>query len=183
MTDQAALKNLEERLENALGELDRLTSLEAIRDCVYRVSRGTDRVDEAVLRSAFHPDAVVHFGKIYDGPVDGWINSTLKHQAAQSQRQHLVGNILVRLDGNTATAESYCMDRHKTPMNGQTLDMVIAARALDRLERRDGTWRIVERTKVMDWGRVISADDGLYHNSPLAQGGDDRADPSYDLLP
>jgi hypothetical protein len=34
----------------------------------------------------------------------------------------------------------------------------------------------------MDWGRTITADDGLYVNSPLATGGDDRSDPSYALL-
>jgi hypothetical protein len=135
------------------------------------------------LRSAFHSDAQIHFGKIYDGHVDGWIETAIRHQAGQYQRQHLVANILIRLEGDTAAAESYELDRHKTPMNGVVKDLVLGARTLDRFARRNGEWRIVERTKVMDWGRSITADDGVYANSPLVHGGDDRSDPSYAVLP
>jgi hypothetical protein len=183
MTELAELDRLGNQLAKALEELDRLTSINAIRDCIYNVSRGTDRIDGDLLQSAFHDDAVVHFGHIYEGLVHGWIESTLAHQATQSQRQHLVGNIIVRVDGHTASAESYGIDRHKTPMNGEVLDLVMATRTLDRFERRNGEWRIAERTKVMDWARAISADEGLYDHSPLKRGGDDRSDPSYDLLP
>lgn len=177
------LDHLEERLQRALDEIERLTSIEAIRECVYRVCRGTDRVDADILRSAFHADAVLHFGKIYDGPVDGWIDAAIRHQSSQSQRQHLVGNIIIRIDGDEAFVESYELDRHKTPMNGEVRDLVLAARTLDRFQRRNGEWRIAERTKVMDWGRAIAANDGPYANSPLTRGGDDRSDSSYLLLP
>lgn len=183
MAEAERVDRLERDLARALAEIDRLASLEAIRACIYRVCRGTDRVDAELLRSAFHPGAVVHFGKIYDGDVEGWIASAVKHQSTQSQRQHMVGSISIRLEGDEAFAESYELDRHKTPMNGEVRDVVLAARTLDRLERRGGEWKIVERTKVMDWGRTITADDGLYVNSPLVRGGDDRSDPSYRLLP
>lgn len=160
-------------------ELDRLSSIEAIRACIYRVSRGTDRIDRDVLRSAFHSDATVHFGKLYDGPVAGWIETALRHQASQGQRQHLVGNIIIELDDDVAFAESYELDRHVTPIAGELRDLVLGARTLDRFERRDGEWRIVERTKLLDWGRAIVADDGPYRNSPLPRGADDLSDPSY----
>lgn len=183
MAEAERLERLEQKLALALRELERLQAVDAIRECIYRVCRGTDRVDRALLQSAFHPDAVIHFGKIFDGPVEEWIPSALSHQAGQSQRQHLVGNIIVRIEGDRAFAESYELDRHKTPMNGEVRDLVLAARTLDRFERRDGEWRIVERTKVMDWGRAISASDGPYQNSPLGRGGDDLSDPSYEILP
>lgn len=182
MAETERLDRLEKKLAVALDKIEQLQSIEAIRECIYRVSRGVDRVDADILRSAFHPDAVIHFGKIYDGPLAGWIEAALKHQASQSQRQHLVGNILIRIEGDLAFAESYELDRHKTPMNGEVRDLVLAARTLDRFVRRNGVWRIVERTKVMDWGRAISADDGPYAHSPLARGGDDRSDASYELL-
>lgn len=183
MAESDRMDRLEERLADALAEIDRLKAVEAIRECIYRVCRGTDRVDADILRSAFHPDARIHFGKIYEGDLEGWIVSAIKHQGSQSQRQHLVGNIIIRIDGDEAFAESYQLDRHKTPMNGEVRDLVLAARTLDRFARRDGEWKIVERTKVMDWGRTISADDGLYVNSPLTKGGGDRTDLSYELLP
>lgn len=183
MADNERLDRLERSLAAALAEIERLKAIEAIRDCIYRACRGTDRVDEALLRSAFHPDAKVHYGKMYDGDIEGSIAGSIKHQSAQSQRQHMVGNIIIRVDGDQAVAESYELDRHKTPMNGEVLDLVLAARTLDRFALRDGEWKIIERTKVMDWGRTITADDGLYVHSPLATGADDRSDPSYALLP
>lgn len=182
MVELANLDRLEKQLATAIAEIDRLSSIEAIRACIYNVSRGTDRIDGDILRSAFHDDAVVHFGHIYEGPVAGWIESSLVHQATQSQRQHLVGNIIVRVDGDKATAESYGIDRHKTPMNGQVLDLVMATRTLDKFERRDGKWGIVERTKMMDWARAISADESLYEHSPLVRGADDNSDLSYQVL-
>jgi hypothetical protein len=176
------MERLEALLTQAMAEIDRLSSIEAIRQCIYRISRGTDRVDAALLRSAFHPGAKVHFGKIYDGDAEGWIEATIKHQAGQSQRHHLVGNIFVEIDGDLAVAESYALDRHKTPIDSQIKDLVLAARTLDRFARRNGEWKIVDRTKIMDWGRSISADDGIYQKSALIQGGDDRADASYGLF-
>ncbi|WP_066552905.1 nuclear transport factor 2 family protein [Croceicoccus bisphenolivorans] len=183
MAEAGSLEKLERQLAAALAEIGELKAREAIRDCIHRVCRGTDRVDADMLRSAFFPDAKVHFGKLYDGDVDGWIEVAIRHQGGQSQRQHMVGNILIRIDGDKAVAESYELDRHKTPMNGEVRDLVLAARTLDRLACRNGEWKIVERTKVMDWGRAIEASDGVYANSPLLRGGDDRSDPSYELLP
>lgn len=183
MAESDRLDALEQRLSAALAEIERLKSLEAIRDCVMRVCRGTDRVDADLLRSAFHPGAQIHFGKLYEGEVEGWIESAVRHQSSQSQRQHMVGSVRIRLVGDEAFAESYELDRHVSTMNGEVRDLVLGARTLDRLAKRDGEWRIVERTKVMDWGRRISADDGLYQNSPLERGGDDRSDASYRLFP
>lgn len=183
MTGNDRLERLEQALATALAEIDQLKSIEAIRECIYRVCRGTDRLDADIISSGFHPGAKIHYGKMFDGDIEDMITAGMKHQSTQSQRHHMVGNIIVRIDGDQAFAESYEVDRHKTPMNGDVRDMVLAARTLDRFERRNGEWRIVDRTKVMDWGRNITADDGLYVNSPLTKGGDDRSDPSYSLLP
>lgn len=182
MTESERIERLEHSLAAALAEVERLSAIEAIRTCLYRVSRAIDRVDAALLRSAFHPGALIHYGKLYEGEVEGWIASAMAHQSSQSQRQHMIGNILIRVDGDEAVAESYELDRHKTPMNGEVRDLVLGARTLDRFARRDGEWRIVERTKVMDWGRNIVGDDAVYQNSPLQKGGNDTSDPSYQLL-
>jgi hypothetical protein len=182
MTESDRIERLERNLTAALAEVERLSAFEAIRNCLYRVCRAIDRVDADLLRSAFHPDAVIHYGKLYEGEVEGWIASAIAHQSTQSQRQHMIGNILIQVDGDQAVAESYELDRHKTPMNGEVRDLVLGARTLDRFARRNGEWRIVERTKVMDWGRTIVGDDAVYQNSPLPQGGNDTSDASYQFL-
>lgn len=182
MAEADRVDRLERDLAKALAEIDRLKSLEAIRDCIRRVCRGIDRIDENLLRSAFHPDARVDMGKIFNGGVADWIPSALAHQKTQSQRQHVPASIRVQIEGDEAVAETYELDRHKSPMGGGVSDLVLAARTLDRLSRRDGEWKIVERTKVMDWGRTISADESVYANSPLERGCDDGTDPSYRLF-
>lgn len=182
MSDQDRIEQLERGLAAALAEIDRLKSLEAIRDCIQRVCRGIDRVDEGLLRSAFHPRAVIHYGRIYEGEVEGWIPAAIAHQKTQSQKQHMPASIRIRIDGDEAVVETYELDRHKTPMNGGFRDLVLGARTLDRLSRRDGEWKIVERTKVMDWGRIISADEAVYANSPLEHGRDGEGDASYRLF-
>lgn len=181
--DLERIERLENDLSTALAEIDRLTSLEAIRDCIRRVCRGIDRIDEQLLRSAFHADATIDMGKIYCGGLDDWISSALKHQKTQSQRQHVPASIRVQINGEEAVVETYELDRHKSPMQGGLSDLVLAARTLDRLARREGEWKIIERVKVMDWGRTITADESVFVHSPLQRGGDDDTDPSYRLFP
>jgi SnoaL-like domain len=182
MAELDRVDRLERDLALALAEIDRLRTIEAIRECVYRVCRGIDRIDGELLRSAFHPDATVRFGKLYDGGLEGWIDSVVTFQRRQFQAHHLVGNINIKVDGDRAFAESYELARHKTPIDGELRDQVLAMRTLDRLSRRDGEWRIDERTKVVDWGRIISAGEAAYDNSPLEKGRRDQSDASYRLF-
>jgi hypothetical protein len=161
-------------------EVDQLRARESIRDCIYRFNRGLDRIDRPLMGSAFHEDAQIDMGKIYQGGVEGFLDATVANQARQAQAHHLVGNILIRLEGEAATVESYELARHKSPRDGDIIDLILAMRLLDRFERRDGEWRIVSRKKVMDWGRIFPGGDGVFENSPLAKGTRDWADPSYD---
>lgn len=175
------LEKLERAVASAMIEIDRLTSAESIRDCIYRVCRATDRIDEPLLRSAFHPDAQIHCGTLYDGPVDTFITQLIAHQKKQFQAQHMAANIRIRLDGDDAVAESYELARHKSPIDGRLQDIVLAMRTLDRFSRRDGEWRISARTKVMDWGRSISGDEAIYDMPGLDKGRRDETDASYGL--
>jgi hypothetical protein len=73
----------------------------------------------------------------------------------------MVMNILIDfLDGDRAFVESWCLalEQHP-PANGgdgtSSIDRVYRVRYGDILQRRDGEWRIAERTFVMD--HVLSA--------------------------
>ncbi len=183
MAELDRVSQLERQLADALTQIDRLATLEAIRACIYRVNRAVDRIDADLLRSAFHPDAILHYGKHYDGAVDGWIASAIKHQGTQTQAHHLVGNINIQLKGkDEAFVESYELARHKSIVDGQTRDLVLGMRTLDRFSRRNGEWKISERTKIVDWGRAIDASDGPYENGPMPKGARDKSDASYKLF-
>ena len=182
MSDTQRLDELEARLDAALKEVDRLQSVEAIRDAVLRFCRGLDRMDKGLMASAFHADASVDFGAIFRGGVGEFLETTMVHQARQREVQHLVGNIIVRVEGEHAVAESYELARHKSPVNAEMVDLILAMRTLDRFERREGQWRITQRTKLVDWARALQGSDQVYERSPLPKGMRDPTDPSYALF-
>eukprot|EP01035_Chromulina_nebulosa_P003915 gene3915-biopygen3222 len=84
----------------------------------------------------------------------------------QRRTQHALSNCLIEVNGDTARAETYCQAFHELDGEGDGLEMVVGGRYLDDLERRDGAWRILHRTYVMDWNRnTVSTcrwDEGIY---------------------
>jgi hypothetical protein len=180
MVEHDRVAQLERKLADTVAEIDRLMSLEAIRDCVYRLSRAIDRDDEEMVRSAFHPDAIIHFGKLYDGGLDGWIAQARPVWKIQPDAHHHIGMVTVRMNKkDEALAESYEVARHRAPVDGQIRDTVLAMRNLDRLSRRNGEWRIIERTKILDVGRILNGAEVLYDNGPLENGAKNKSDASY----
>ena len=60
-------------------------------------------------------------------------------------------------------------------------DVLIGGRYIDRFERRDGVWRIIQRTGVHDWRRYEApADHGFYQTPPAQRGRRNRDDQVYD---
>jgi SnoaL-like domain len=57
----------------------------------------------------------------------------------------------VTLDGDRATGETYCLAHHVTSEAGQATLLIISIRYLDTFVRQRGTWKLAERTLVMDW--------------------------------
>ena len=65
--------------------------------------------------------------------------------------QHILGQTLIALKGTTALAETHVAAYHRVDVGSQERDTVIGGRYLDRLEKRDGEWRIAQRTMLYDW--------------------------------
>jgi hypothetical protein len=163
---------------------DELADREAIRDCLYRYSRGVDRCDEEMLRSAYWPDACDdHLS--FKGDREEFIAWSLPMLRGMDQSMHLIGNILIRLDGASADVESYYYGFHRLQHEGGARDTIGSGRYLDRFERRGGEWRIARRLVVVDWFRDYpdSADwqTGPF-GMPVPPGARKPEDPSYKIL-
>ena len=118
---------------------------------IIRWARAVDRLDKSALASVYHPDAVEHHGT-FDGVatdyVDFVIDTALPNYISTT---HYVTNCLVEVDGDQAHAESFVLAAHLgKDEEGLVLDLM-NARLIDRLERREDQWRILERTVVHDW--------------------------------
>lgn len=139
------------------GAACELADKQAIYEVVLRYCRGVDRLDLELVRSCYHPDGVDHhtgFSGVRDDYI-AWVGQGLRRF---SGTQHLVGNHLIELDGDTAFGEAYGNAHHwGDPPDDPRLNFTSAFRYVDRYERRDGEWRISERFAVREWTRVVPA--------------------------
>jgi hypothetical protein len=98
----------------------------------------------------------------------------------------MIGNILIRIDGDKAAVESYLWAVSVIDGEAGPRDVTTAGRYLDRFERRGGEWRIAERMVVHDWFRE-TAESGDWRVGPfgmtgLELGTSGRDDKSYGWL-
>ena len=157
-------------------ELQRMRDRQEIHDCVLRYARGLDRHDEEILASVFHDDAIDHHGD-FIGTRDEfvpWANAL--HEDGWTAHTHFMANHRAEIEGDVAHSETYVLFvlRRK---DGSKIDLG-GGRYIDRLERRDGEWRIGARELVIDWR--AEADPSRYGRAHTYPNGTwDRSDPSY----
>jgi hypothetical protein len=150
-----------------------------IKDLQIRYCRGCDRMDFELIRSCFHPDATTQYG-YFGGSLDDFIAGAEQQLPYFVSTTHNTGNQIVEVSGDTAWAEHYTVATHRMAADdlGPERDFITAVRYIDRVECRDGDWRIAHRGLILDWMRsdpVVT-----YEPRPDVQGGKrDRSDASY----
>ena len=155
--------------------LDRLE----IQDVIHRYARGLDRHDDDLLRSVFHEDAMDNHGP-WVGPREAfvaWANGPCHGHTHAHLHQITTHNC--EIDGDVAHTESDCQWVHR--LKDEETVWVGGGRYVDRLEKRDGEWRIVVRRLVLDFfyetqGTVFGTDAQRVYQ----KGTWDRTDISYD---
>src|SRR6516225_4430404 len=127
-----------------------------IMDCIAGHARGCDRHDVDLITAAYHRDGVDEHGKVTNlgAEYGDWANRT--HAASY------VIVVLLSLDGRTA--------------------QFISGRYVDRLERRDGQWRIAVRrstVEVMFLADASVLQSSFFKDAGYPVGSRDRTDLSY----
>ncbi len=157
--------------------LKRLVDEAAIRDVHLKYCRGVDRRDWDLVRSCYHPDASDYHGP-YTGGVDGFIAWAKETCETIDITQHLTGNQLVEIDGDVAWHEAYttAFHRFKPTEAAPALHWWLRVRYQDRMERREGEWKIAERMVILDgqWKAPVEDLPGEW-----LRGRYDTSDPSY----
>ncbi len=160
-------------------EVQALLDERQIRDVLLRYCRGADRCDLELLRSAYHADAIHEYGP-YRMNAHGFAEIIVESLGAQfCVTSHLLSNERIEIDGDSARCESYVQAVHRMNRDGQDLELVLALRYLDRLERRQRVWGIVERRTVHDWNRISKVEETYAEAAEVLPGRSDRDDPSY----
>ncbi len=169
---------------NDLDELRRdvqyLKDRLAIVDCVATQARGHDRHDIDLITSAYHEDGWDEHGTaINPGPQYGeWANAT--HAAGSQVNMHHMTTHVCEIDGDVAHAESYVMGAMLNH-DGVTARL-LCGRYLDRLEKRDGVWRIAVRRSTVEVAFTADAsilETDIFRDRHFPKGSRDPRDLSY----
>jgi hypothetical protein len=115
--------------------------------------RGVDRWDLALVRSAYHSDALDHHTG-FDGGIDEfilWLDQVLGQFEGT---MHFLTNQVIEVAQDRAVSESYVMAVHwGSPADDPRLNFTCGTRYVDKWEAREGTWGILERWAAREWTR------------------------------
>lgn len=131
-------------------DVSALLDREQIRDCIARLARGEDRRDSALIEQCYWQDANVDFG-IFTGSFAEYLAWVVPGSPAVPLTLHTLGQSLIELHATVAAVETHVTSYHRIDMGEQHRDIVIGGRYLDRMEQREGQWRIAQRTMLYDW--------------------------------
>lgn len=173
--------------------IDELLDKAQITEALMRYAQGVDRRDWAAVRGAYHHDAYDDHGP-YKGDVDGLVEWISGRHESIAQSMHLIANVVIDLDGDTARSEAYSLvyqrmrdDAEATPAmfegaeqgEGGSPTIEMCVRYVDEMQRRDGVWRISHRVVVFEWMRTAVRDEVSLIQPEWAVATRDRTDPLY----
>jgi len=125
-----------------------------IRKLLAALARGEDRRDGAIISDCFWPDATVDFG-IFAGSFDEYLSWVVPGADSIPVTLHTLGQSLIQLRGGSAAAETHVTAYHRIDFGEADHDVMLVGRYLDRLEQRDGQWRIARREMMYEWTRDL----------------------------
>ena len=141
--------------------LDALISKQAITEVLYRYARGTDRCDEMLLKSCFHENSrhrsdSTHASGGFEGKSFDYVKRIIEICSPLAVCTHMISNILIEIEGNEAVSECRFLAHHAWYEPGDKVNehhRVVEGRYIDRFERRNGDWKIIERVGVHEFNR------------------------------
>jgi ketosteroid isomerase-like protein len=156
-----------------------------LRKLVHAYCRAVDRGDIAALRDLYHRDAVDAHGGFSTGSVDQFFQQLAAARPYIRTMQHNITTVNFAIAGHSAEGEIYTIAFHTLAGKERDVDVVVGGRYLDKYEKRDGVWKLIERTIVTDWARVkdpSSLDMSHSITKDTLKGALDETDPSYQFF-
>tara|TARA_B100001013_G_C24565799_1_gene424461 strand:+ start:203 stop:769 length:567 start_codon:yes stop_codon:yes gene_type:complete len=183
-----------------IKNLDDLLAEQAVRKAVTCYSRGADRCDIDILKSAFHHDAEVKYGS-YDGPYEAFCQNVVDGHHTMNYTTHTVMNEYYNIHSKSGTGvgEIYVLAFLSMSQSGDVMDVskykdtnsdggydyLVAGRYIDKYECREGDWRISLRQYMYDWSRTTEYtghDPNKLFEGLVYRGAQDKSDISYSIL-
>jgi hypothetical protein len=135
----AAVRALQDRLD--------------VGDLMVRYGRALDSHDWALLRTCFLPDAVADYGAL-EGRNEGIeeiIAACHRALVGLDSSQHLIANVQVEVDGDTASTTCYLHAQHYLVSASGVNTFVVGGTYRDEVVRTPDGWRIAHRVLETTW--------------------------------
>ncbi|WP_409329655.1 nuclear transport factor 2 family protein [Trujillonella humicola] len=133
-------------------ELQDLRDRIEIGDLLARYSTALDAREWELLGEVFTPDATCDYGTLGRPrgveEITALIRGTIGDLDAT---QHLVGNVVVRVDGDEASADCYLISQHVRAGTPGGDHYLLGGRYADHVVRTPAGWRIAHRTLHRTW--------------------------------
>jgi hypothetical protein len=162
---------------DAAGLLTSCAARRVIKDCITQSVRGIDRADRALTLAQFTPGAHVEDGA-FSGSAEQYVERLLtRFEQEDFALTHNLSSHRVEIRADIAVAET-CVTLMRFGKDGTT-GWVGGLRLLDRLENREGRWRIDSRKVVADY--EFAADGSAVNtDTQYLRSRRDRGDISYE---
>jgi len=105
------------------------------------------------LAAIFHPGGEIAVSW-FRGPYPDFVAHCRRNYGRGSEAKHLLWPARIAVNGARASAETSVAILVRQTIEGVAVDLTSYGRFLDRLERRSGDWRIVERATVYEKDRL-----------------------------
>jgi ketosteroid isomerase-like protein len=129
--------------------LDRIESVLAITELLYKYARGVDRGDAPLLKEVYHPDAIDVHAATFVGNGFEFADYITNAMKSALTNRHVVTNPLIEINGDKAFVESQFLATSRIPRGeDECIDMYSEGRYLDVFERRENVWKMLHRVVV-----------------------------------
>lgn len=142
------------RLAATAAKIEELLDRVSIEDVLYRYCHAVDRCDAELLRGVYWPGAIDdHI--FWQGTAADFVDFCIPVLESRDQTHHSITNVMIRIEDDQALVQSYYRAYERLRRkDGSVNDITMYGRYLDRMEKRDGEWRIAVRKVQMDWWRI-----------------------------
>lgn len=165
-------------------QLQRLIDESQIRRLLDSYPRALDRQDHELLASLYHPDAKEDHG-VFNGSAAGYVDFIESHAVPGNYWMHHNGTMHIEIDGDVALTETYTLAFYRIgPKEGDSRDreIFLRVRYIDRIEKRDGEWKIAHRRVIYSPCRVVTVDEEFWLlDDNCLREGDRNADAVYGM--
>jgi len=135
-----------------------------ISQLLYKNVRSIDRLDANLMKSTYWSDAIQdHQDPInpidYSGNAWEFCDYAISELAKVERTHHRLSNIIIDINGDKAFVEAYVWAYHyfKTPQGNK--EGILLGRYQNRLEKRNGEWKIAYRLTIFDANQTFDATD------------------------